>query len=150
MTRLACAKLIRRYILTSGIFSFILGIIAFLVSDALAVGLLLTVVFFCWMAGIPLLIYRNAFSRVTIDETGIRNKHIGFTWAEMEPYKIVEIKTAYGGIGLPFMREDIICFGEIPASRFFPALDPKKAVFIILDKKTKEALASLSDDQFRV
>lgn len=150
MTGFACAKLIRRYLITVGIFCLVFGSIAGLGSQSVLVGIILSLGFAAWMIGVPLLINRNAFSRVTVDENGIRNKYIGFTWAEMENYRIIDLKIGYGGIGLPFMREEILCFGEIPSDRSFIGLDPRKAVFIILDKKTKELFASFSDGDFRV
>ncbi|MBQ9779976.1 MAG: hypothetical protein IJW00_03425 [Clostridia bacterium] len=150
MTRFACAKLIRRYIITAGIFSLVLGSIAGLVSQSVLVGIILFLDFAIWMTGIPLLINRNAFSRVTVDKNGIRNKYIGFSWAEMENYRIIDLKIGYGGIGLSFMREEILCFGEIPSNRSFIGLNPRKAVFIILDQKTKKAMASFSNNQFLV
>ncbi len=150
MTRFACAKLIRRYLITAGIFSLVLGSIAGLVSQSVLVGIILFLGFVIWMTGIPLLINRNAFSRVTVDKNGIRNKYIGFSWAEMENYRIIDLKIGYGGIGLPFMREEILCFGEIPSDRSFIGLNPRKAVFIILDQKTKKAIASFSNNQFFV
>ena len=150
MTRFACPKVIISYILEGGIASLVLGLIAGLASLSILVGIILFFIISAWMAGLPLLIWRNAFARVTVDETGIRNKHIAYTWEEMEQYRIIDLNIAYGGIGMPFVRGDVLCFGEIPPDRSFTRLNPRKAVFIILDKKTKELLASFSNGHFLV
>ncbi|MBE6652125.1 MAG: hypothetical protein E7610_01765 [Ruminococcaceae bacterium] len=145
MTRFAYPQCIRRDFTSGLVVTVIMGIIVFFSPKSWVLVPLPLIVF----TAVPLILWRNAFSRVTIDENGIRNKYIGFTWDEMEDYKIIEVPIPYRSL-IPYKREDIICWGKIPENRSFLCLNPRESVFIAMDKQAKEAMASFSKNQFRV
>ena len=148
MTRFACPRLIRAFILRDAFFFLIFTAATIYFRDQWP--LFLFALILCAISGvITYFLWRNAFCRVTIDETGIGNQYLHFTWDEMEAnYKIIEIK--FHNRRMAYLKDDVICFGEIPQNRSFTRLDPRKAVFIAMDKQTKEAVATFSKNQFRV
>ena len=93
--------------------------------------------------GIALIFNNRAFVRVTIDENGIRNRYIGFTWEEIDQrkYEVFRINIRYQ---LLVKFKPAIGIGEFSKCDFH-FQNHKKAVFFSFSKKTVKLLKQYSD-----
>lgn len=91
---------------------------------------------------IEVILFHNAFHRIYIDDKGIANKFFQLYWDDMPAFRIIELNFGF----LPtIFSVDILCMGDTSASNFI-VLDPRKTIFLSLNKKTKEKLRALAGD----
>ena len=74
---------------------------------------------------IVIIVYKNAFCRITIDECGISNKYLHLSFSQIERIRFLEIR-----IRRPVALLDTVClFGDLTDSKF-RTIDPKKTIVI--------------------
>ena len=79
--------------------------------------------FYLFFITIELILFHNAFLRI---------------------FRIIEVN--FGVLPKKY-SVDILCIGDVSANSF-PALDPRKTIFISLNKRTKEIIRAVAGDNF--
>ena len=100
--------------------------------------------FYLFFITIELILFHNAFLRIFIDDKGIANKYFRLYWDDALAFRIIEVN--FGVLPKKY-SVDILCIGDVSANSF-PALDPRKTIFISLNKRTKEIIRAVAGDNF--
>ena len=100
--------------------------------------------FYLFFITIELILFHNAFLRIFIDDKGIANKYFRLYWDDALAFRIIEVN--FGVLPKKY-SVDILCIGDVSA-KSFPALDPRKTIFISLNKRTKEIIRAVAGDNF--
>ena len=95
-----------------------------------------------------LILMKNAFTIIYINEKEIRNKYISFCWEEIREYRIVESDDPLKyKICFPFSKPkypDILCIGKVNGEKFCQ-LNKKECVFISLNRKNYNRLQAYNN-----
>lgn len=146
MKKYAAPEIIRYIFITPLILCLCLIVPSFMFIGQGQYGLLCFGVLFYYLftITIELILFHNAFLRIFIDDKGIANKHFRLYWDDAPAFRIIEVNF---GVLPKIYSVDILCIGDV-STNSFPALDPRKTIFISLNKRTKEIIRTVAGDNF--
>ncbi|UKI12676.1 MAG: hypothetical protein L6V84_08455 [Oscillospiraceae bacterium] len=101
---------------------------------------------FVFFITIELILFHNAFLRIFL--LMIKELQINIFrlyWDDALAFRIIEVN--FWGFYPKKYSVDILCIGDVSANSF-PALDPRKTIFISLNKRTKEIIRAVAGDKF--
>lgn len=95
---------------------------------------------------VELLLYHNVFTIISINEAGISNKYICFSWSDALNNRIIDLKI---GVLPVIFKASFLCVGDISGNSLL-GLNPHNTVFLSLDKNTVDAIRSYAPKDFPV
>ena len=103
---------------------------------------ILALAFYVVLLGILLIFRHNAFTRIEINEFGIKSRHLSFSWQQIDElgdYRIYRIALYKYTLLKPIQLPSVIGLGENKKSEFY-FQSKKETLMFSLDKKTVSLL----------
>lgn len=80
------------------------------------------------------ILYKNAYIKTTINETGIHNKYLSINWNDIKSYKSLNIELQKYSLFKTIVLQSVIVFGNYNNGSF-AAQNPRECIIVAMTKR---------------